>query len=101
MVVALVKHFAPAPDPIAKEKSKPAATTERIVHIDGYDPATNDIINPLSVWENYETRKFAFQINHGTEVMLVKRTPDGQGVYIRDKNGREGWITYWFIKELK
>jgi hypothetical protein len=28
-------------------------------------------------------------------------TVDGSGVKIRDASGREGWVTYFFIKELQ
>lgn len=74
---------------------------EKVAHIDGYDSATGEIITPLNVWSNYDTRSFAYKIDHGATVTMIDRTADGNGVKIRDASGREGWITYFFIKELK
>ncbi len=67
--------------------------------IDGRDPATGDIIDPINLWENYETRTYAGKVSHGQQVYLVKR--EGDGVLIETKNGLRGWVTYFFIKEYK
>lgn len=78
-------------------------STEQILNIpgtiDGYDPTTNTTINPLNIWEDYQTRKFAGKVNHKEKITVLKR--DGDGVFIETKEGKKGWITYWFIKELK
>lgn len=74
-------------------------TKLRKVIIDGYDKTTKTTLPRLNVWEDYETREFAFALNHGTKVWMLDR--DGDGVKIITRRGRIGWITYWFIKELK
>ena len=53
--------------------------------IDGRDPAAGDIIDPINVWSNYETRTYAGKVRHGEKVTLVKR--EGEGVPIETKFG--------------
>jgi len=101
LVIITVRELSPntkSPSPTVQTAPK---KVERIVHIDGYDAATGSIITPLNVWKNYDARTFAFKIDHGASVTMLKKTSDGNGVYIRDASGREGWITYFFIEELK
>lgn len=71
----------------------------RELTIDGWDPATNSIIDPLNLWENYETRTYAGKVRHGNKVWYVRR--NGDGILIETKSGQRGWITYFFIREFK
>jgi len=39
------------------------------------------------------------QVPHGEQVKFIARS--GDGILIETKAGQRGWVTYWFIKELK
>ena len=67
--------------------------------MNGRDPATGDIIDPINLWSNYATRTYAGKVRHGEKVMLVKR--DGVGVLVETKSGLKGWVTYLFIEEYR
>ncbi|HEY3404957.1 MAG TPA: hypothetical protein VGK59_16320 [Ohtaekwangia sp.] len=83
----------------AESSKKSAASQKTSLTIDGRDPATGDIIDPLNLWANYETRTYARKVGHGEIVTLIKR--EGDGVLIETESGQRGWITYFFIKEYK
>lgn len=55
----------------------------------------------INVWLDYEdrTKGMAGTVNHGTRVQLIRR--EGDAVLIELPHGKRGWVTYWFIKELK
>jgi len=67
------------------------------VTLDGNDK--DGLIPTLNIWDNYETRDFAFSLKHGDKAWIVDRAGDGVKIMTKDK--RVGWISYWFIKELK
>lgn len=69
------------------------------VTIDGYDKATRTTISKINIWTNYQSRSLAFKANHGESVKMIKR--DGDAIYIENKQGKRGWVTYFFIKEMK
>jgi hypothetical protein len=66
--------------------------------VDGYDPSVGDIIDPINLWENYQTRTYAGKLRHGEIVTLIRR--EGDGVLIEKNSGLRGWVTYFFIKEF-
>ena len=80
------------------KKSKDNAGLGRKLTIDGYDPAVGDIIDPINLWENYDTRTYAGKLRHGEIVTLIRR--EGDGVFIQKKSGLRGWVTYFFIREF-
>ena len=67
--------------------------------LDGWDHASQSTIDPINLWENYDTRTFAGIAHHGDSVRLVTRK--GDGVLIETESGVKGWVTYRFIKEFK
>lgn len=69
------------------------------VTIDGYDPDADITVERINIWSNYENRSPAGFVFHGEKVKMLKR--DGDAVLIRTSYGATGWVTYWFIKELK
>jgi hypothetical protein len=83
---------------------------ERIT-FDGYDPFTGDTIKEINVCHDYRDRtkpkpgtkkSLVATVKHGSSGILLER--DGAGCKVRVKKGRrfvDGWVTYWFIKELK
>jgi len=85
--------------PTQKEVKKKEIVLNRPGTIDGYDAASNTIISPINVWSNYDKRIFGGKLLHGEKVTLIKRV--GDGVLVKNKTGTEGWVTYFFIKELK
>jgi len=84
--------------------SATAITIEgQLVTFDGYDGA-DLVVKRINVWRDYEDRgKGAFcAVRHGHHAVLLERNGDGCRVRV-DWMGRsyEGWVTYWFLKELK
>jgi hypothetical protein len=70
------------------------------VTIDGKDIETDTIIRMVNLWDNYETRsRVVSTAEHGEKVQLIRRK--GKGVLIEKSDGTRGWVTYWFIRELK
>ena len=54
----------------------------------------------INVWNDYETRaSVVCRVKHDERVQMVERS--GDGVLIVCPDGTEGWVTYWFIRELK
>jgi hypothetical protein len=70
----------------------------QVLTMDGYDPDTNTTIQKINIWNNYETRTFAGQVQNGEKVFFIRR--QGDGVFIETKSGVKGWVTYFFIKEF-
>lgn len=69
------------------------------VHIDG-TVEDGSILRPhINVWKNYQTRSWLCGLEHGTGVYMIRRV--GDGVEIICPSGEKGWVTYWFIEELK
>lgn len=69
------------------------------VHIDG-TLEDGSILEPhINIWKNYQTRSWLCGLEHGTCVQMVRRV--GDGVEIICPSGERGWVTYWFIEELK
>jgi hypothetical protein len=69
--------------------------------LDGWDPASQTTISPINIWKDYNDRAkgVAGTGRHGEQVRYIRRS--GDGVLIETKAGVRGWVTYWFIKELK
>ena len=80
-----------------KEEVKPPYTFT----LDGYDKEAGVIVLKINLWKNYKDRfkGIVATVNHGEKVKVIKR--EGDGVLIKTAQGKEGWITYYFIKELK
>ena len=73
----------------------------RYVTLDGYDPASDTIIEPINIWKDYKKRSKGIvgKGKHGERVQFLER--EGDGVKVKLKNGKSGWVTYYFIKEFK
>lgn len=67
--------------------------------INGYDSATNKIIDPINVFLDYENRNLglAGKVNHGEKVTILENS--GNGVKIKTSSGVTGWVSSWFVKE--
>ena len=73
------------------------------ITFDGYDGADLEV-KRINVWRDYDNRgKGAFcAVRHGHPGILLERK--GDACCVRTEwMGRtyEGWVTYWFLKELK
>lgn len=80
--------------------------SERIVHIDGYDPSSHYTIQRISIWNvpDDDRRKLTTTCNDGESVTEKGITTDGNGtkwIHIEKFDGKEGWVKYWFVKEYK
>ena len=69
------------------------------VTIDGYDPAADTTIQKIDIWRTYEKRSYSGTVSHGEEVKMLLRRDDV--VLIKKSDETVGWISYWFVKELK
>lgn len=97
LLAVLVLAACGSPAPAAPPVPTP---TPRIVTILGWDPATQSTIDPIRIWDNYQTRaKVVAEVHSGAQVTLIQR--DGDGVLVELPNGVRGWISVAFIKELK
>lgn len=71
----------------------------RTVTMNG-DDGTGAVIDPINVWDDYQTRgRVVAALHPGDRVQLVR--DDGAGVLIRASDGTEGWVSRGFIVELK
>ena len=77
---------------------KKIQTNIKKVTMNGYDPVTKTIISPINLWKNYQTRAYAGKVSHGEKITLIRR--EGDAVLVETSSGVQGWVTYWFIKEL-
>lgn len=71
-----------------------------IVHIDGYDVYSDEVVKKINVWKDWKNRDkgIVMRIKHGKRVKLIQNF----GVYSRIKyKFKTGYLTNWFIKELK
>ena len=67
--------------------------------ISTYDIAVGDYLPSASVWDSYTDRKKVVdEVTHGTKVHLTTRV--GDGCVIITPSGKNGWISYYFIKEF-
>jgi hypothetical protein len=76
-------------------------TPETFVTMDGYDSASDSIIDPINLWIDYDDRSagIAAKAKHGDKVKFVQR--GGDGILVETTDGVQGWVTYYFIKEFK
>lgn len=86
------------PDRNASTEKSKIGIDKHLVTINGFDLATNSIIDPINLWGNYETRTLVGQVHHGEKVYFIKR--EGEGICIETKSGIKGWVTYFFISEF-
>lgn len=76
---------------------------EREVTLDGFDGP--DLVCPIiNVWNDHAKRgKVITTAIHGSTATLLQRKGDACQVRIprKGRKPKTGWITYYFIKELK
>jgi hypothetical protein len=67
--------------------------------INGYDSASDSIINPINVFKDYENRALGItgKVNHGDRVTISKRS--GNGLKIYADSGVTGWVNKEFVRE--
>lgn len=73
------------------------------VTLDGYDANANPpiTIHNIDLWNDFKNRSKGISVTakHGDRVKLIRR--EGNGVLVETLNGKRGWVTFYFIKELK
>jgi len=90
------------PDAEVPEIPRQADFTKWTVHIDAYSLVTGRIKEPINVWSNSsfdEDCTIVYELNHDDIVIMSEW--GGRAVKIRDVSGREGWVPYYNIQELK
>ena len=69
------------------------------VTITAYDLASDSYINHINIWDDYDGRnKSITKVYHKDKVKMLKRV--GDGVLIETSDGKLGWLSYFFIKEI-
>lgn len=54
----------------------------------------------VNMWDDYQTTAHVVaRCGDGELVTMLRRS--GDGVLIENRAGIQGWVSYWFIKELK
>ena len=101
VILGWVTACGATPTPTVRPTPRPTDTLMPMVTIDGKDPSTGLIIEPINVWKDYNNRAagIATTVKDGQRVQFVRRT--GDGVLIQTHEGKRGWVTYWFIEEFK
>jgi hypothetical protein len=86
---------------LQKSKARSTEATTRQVTIDGYDSEAGVIVDRVNLWKSYKdrTKGIAGAVSHGDRVKMLEQS--GDGVLIESRTGVRGWVTYFFIKELK
>jgi len=93
------------PDAEVPELPRQADFTKWTVHIDAYSLRSGRISEPIGVWScSYEDRSceeasIVYELNHDDIVTMLDW--GGRAVRIHDASGREGWVPYYNIQELK
>ena len=92
---------APEAEALSKEAPEPEKPATTPVTLDGYDSASVTTIQEIRLWKDYDNRAagVAGTARHGQKVEMIERK--GDGVLIETSSGVTGWVTYYFIKELK
>ena len=62
-------------------------------------PTPMRISEPINVWNNAKDGTIAYTLNHDDTVTMTQW--GGKFISIRDSSGREGWVPYYNIQELK
>jgi len=74
------------------------------ITLDGYDPGAEITVKRINVWRDYDNRALGARcsVRHGHKAVLLERKGDGCRVRVAWMGQTyEGWVTYWFIRELK
>lgn len=90
----------PAETEAASEEAPEPEVATTTVTLDGYD--SGELVTPvINLWKDYDNRAagVAGKAKHGQKVEMIERK--GDGVLIETDSGVKGWVTYYFIKELK
>jgi len=74
---------------------------KRILHIDGYDPVSEQIINPVILWKDAMNRSLgrASKVKHCRKVKLIEKGIIASKVKPLFK--KAGWLNNLFIREFK
>jgi hypothetical protein len=79
-------------------------TPGQTVTLDGIDTDTGElVVERINLWKNYYNRLKGGAvgwIRHGETAIFMQFTSDKQGVQIQ-YGKYVGWVTWFFIKELK
>jgi hypothetical protein len=75
----------------------PACGETVIAHgtMNGNDPASGTVIDPINVWNDYQTRaRVVTQAHHGQSVDILEQTPTAYRIRV---NGVVGWVGRDFV----
>ena len=74
------------------------------ITFDGYDPVSETTIKKINVWCDYKDRGkgTVATVKHGSKGELLERKGNGCKMKVRKGlRSVEGWLAFYFIKELK
>jgi hypothetical protein len=91
----------PPPKPQPKQQPKPQPVEEvQWVTLDGTENG-QVMVRTINLWKDYNNRSRGTvgSARHGERVKLIRES--GEGVLVETSSGTRGWVTYYFVKELK
>ncbi len=73
----------------------------QLLTLDGLDPSTGVLVLRIPLRKDLSSPPSGLiaTLNHGDQVKFVQR--DADNVFVETRDGRRGWVTSYFIKELK
>lgn len=86
-------------NPLQKSKDVQNEFVQYVI-VDCYDTSNAEKIYGISLWKDYRNRleDTSRKVVHGEKVKLIKR--EGSVVLIETKDGKRGWISDKYIREL-
>ena len=73
----------------------------QLVTLDGYNASVGIVVRRITLWKDQNNRGAGVSAtaNHGEGVKFIQR--EGDNVLVETSDGKRGWVTSYFIKELK
>ena len=82
-----------------RDKDKLNSSNAVEVTITGYDLSSDSYLYHINLWDDFENRdKIVARLVPREKVKMIKRV--GEGVLIETRQGEQGWLSYFFIKEI-
>ena len=94
----ILSVFSGKPEPQSRQTE---LAVGQLVTLDGYDASAGIVVRRITLWKDQNNRAAGISAtaNHGDGVKFIQR--EGDSVLVETTDGKRGWVTSYFIKELK